>query len=134
MKKDLEKIRAGFERMDKSNLPVTFRNFSRGSCGDTCEVLAELLKELGYGCFLYVAGQRDNGYSHAWLEQDGLVIDITADQFDEVSVPVYMGPINSWYQDFAVQQKHEAGYNRLDVRSKARLSGVHLRIKVELNT
>lgn len=134
MKDDLVKIRAAFERLDKSNLPVTFRNFPRGACGDTCEVLAEILKEHGHGTFQYVVGRRENGISHAWLQSDAVIVDITADQFDEISEPVYLGPLNSWHQSFEVQQEHEAGYTRLDAHSRAELSGIHSRIHTELNT
>ncbi len=133
MKEDLRKIRIAFEHMDKSNIPVTFINFPRGACGDTCEVLAEILKELEYGSFRYVAGRRKNGNSHAWLEQRGLIIDITADQFDEITESIYVGPSNSWYQQFEVQQKHEAGYSRLDAYSAAELSDVHSRVIAEIN-
>lgn len=133
MRDDLLRIRAAFERMNKSNLPVTFNNFPRGACGDTCEVLAELLRELGYGSFQYVVGCRENGNSHAWLERNSEIIDITADQFDEISDSVYVGPSNAWYQTFEVVQAHEAGYSRLDARSRAELSSVHLRVKEELN-
>lgn len=133
MKDDLIRIRNAFELMDKSNLPVTFNNFPRGACGDTCEILAEILKELGHGSFQYIAGRRENGNSHAWLECNSTIIDITADQFDEISDSVYIGPSNSWYKSFEVQQEHEAGYSRLDAHSSAKLSAVHSRVGAELN-
>ena len=133
MRDDLVRIRAAFERMDKSNLPVTFNDFPHGACGDTCEVLAELLRELGHGGFQYKVGRRKNGNSHAWLEINSVIIDITADQFDEISDPVYIGPSNSWYQSFDIQQEHAAGYSRLDTHSKVELAGVHSRVKAELN-
>ena len=134
MRNYLVRIRAAFERMDKSNLPVTFRNFPRGSCGDTCEVLAEILRELGHGSSQYKVGRRENGNSHAWLEINSVIVDITADQFDEISDPVYIGPSNPWYESFEIQQEHEAGYSRLDTRSRVELEGVHLRVNAELNT
>jgi len=130
---DLVKIRAALERMDKPDLPVSLRDFPRGACGDTCEVLAEILKELGHGTFWYVAGCRENGISHAWLQRGSTVVDITADQFDEIHEPVYLGPLNSWYQAFEVRQRHEAGYSRLDARSRAELSSAHSRVRAELN-
>jgi hypothetical protein len=133
MQNDLVKIRAAFEQMDKTNLPITFRNFPRGACGDTCEVLAEILKEFGHGNFRYVAGRRKNGNCHAWLQCNSVIVDITSDQFDEISDPIYIGPINDWYQSFEVQQEHEAGYSRLDAHSRAELSCVHSRIKSILN-
>ncbi|MDO6528281.1 hypothetical protein Q4519_21820, partial [Motilimonas sp. 1_MG-2023] len=97
---DLAKIRAAFETINKESLPITVRDFPYGACGDTCEDLAEVLKELGYGAFSYVAGRRENGNSHAWLDCDSIIIDITADQFVEISEPVYLGPLNSWYKSF----------------------------------
>lgn len=130
---DIVRIRAAFERMSKSNLPISFKNFPHGACGDTCEVLAELLGELGYGSFDYVVGCRENGNSHAWLERNSEIIDITADQFDEISDSVYIGPPNAWYQLFEIQKVHEAGYSRLDAHSRAELSNVHSRVKGELN-
>jgi hypothetical protein len=133
MRDKLVRIRAAFERMDKSNIPVTFREFPSGACGDTCEVLAEILKELGYGNSQYVTGLRENGNSHAWLQFDSIIVDITADQFDEISENVYVGPLNDWYRSFEVQQKHDAGYSRLDASSIAELSNVHSRVRAELN-
>lgn len=133
MRDDLVRIRAAFEKMDKSNIPVTFSDFPCGACGDTCEVLAEILKELGYGAFQYVTGRRENGNSHAWLQRDSIIVDITADQFEEVSEHVYVGPLNDWYRSFEVQQEHQAGYSRLDARSRAELSDVHSRVRAELN-
>ncbi|MEZ8188251.1 MULTISPECIES: hypothetical protein [Shewanella] len=133
MRDDLEKIRIAFEKVDKSNLPITFSNFPHGACGDTCEVLAEILLELGHGTFQYVAGRRENGNSHAWLQRDSIIVDITADQFDEISEHVYVGSLNDWYRSFEVQQEHEAGYSRLGARSRAELSGVHSRVLAVLN-
>jgi len=134
LKTDLEKIRSAFESIDKSNLPVTFKQFPKGSCGDTCEVLAEYLKDLGYGDFKYISGKLENGDSHAWILQNGIIIDITSDQFCEISTPVYFGPANSWYNQFDIQSKHTAGYENLDPRSKAALLCVHSKIVKELNT
>lgn len=41
--------------------------------------------------------------SHAWLEYDGLIIDITADQFDEVSEPIIVTSDRSWHSQFKGQ-------------------------------
>ena len=133
MNEDLAKIRIAFEQMDRTDLPVTFQNFPRGACGDTCDILAELLTELGYGNFQHVSGCREDNYSHAWLEQDGVVIDITADQFDEISEPIYFGEMTKWYQQFEIQIKKKAGYSLLDRNSVEELSEVHLIIKSKLN-
>lgn len=129
MEEDLKRIRIVFEQLDKSNLPVSFQDFPLGACGDTCQVLAEILAELGYGEFRYIEGQREDGKGHAWLEQGGMFIDITADQFDEVSEPVYLGPPNSWYQQFGVKNAHTAGFRELDTKAAAELSDVHSKVR-----
>lgn len=41
-----------------------------------------LLEHRGIGEFFYVCGMKD-GASHAWLEVDGLIVDITGDQFPD---------------------------------------------------
>jgi hypothetical protein len=134
MEEDLKRIRLVFEWLDKSDMPVSFYDFPLGACGDTCQVLAEILAELGHGEFRYIEGEREDGKGHAWLEQGGMLIDITADQFDEVSEPVYLGPLNSWYQQFWVKNEHTAGFRELDAKAAAELSVVYSKVRAELNT
>ena len=43
--------------------------------------------------------------SHAWLEKDGLIVDITSDQFDK-GVRVYVGKQNGFYRRFRVDFQH----------------------------
>lgn len=61
-----------------------FMGFPSGRCGYTSELLAKWLHENGVET-LYMSGQYGYGWNsqnHAWLETyDGLVIDITRDQF-----------------------------------------------------
>ena len=79
--RDLAKrLRAAIEACDLKTLPITFHEFPRGSCGDATLILAKHLKDNGQKGFAYVCGMRD-GHSHAWLERDGLIVDITGDQF-----------------------------------------------------
>jgi len=105
----VQNTRAAFERVDKTDLPISFSNFPRGSCSDTSEVLAALLKGSGFGRFNHVNGTRNDGATHAWLELNSLIVDITADQFDEISTPVYIGPSNKWYESFEDSKSYETG-------------------------
>lgn len=63
-----------------------FNGFPDGRCGYTSDLLAKWLHENGVET-LYMSGQNGYGWdsqSHAWLETyDGLVIDITRDQFKQ---------------------------------------------------
>jgi hypothetical protein len=82
-------FRAGLER---GGLPmISLADFPKGSCGDTCELLGQFLADSGLGEWQYRSGQRDEPFhTHAWLEQDGLILDITADQFPDVDEPVLL--------------------------------------------
>jgi hypothetical protein len=77
-----------------------FAKFPRGSCGDTCEMLGQLLIDSGLGAWDYRSGVNLSGSSHACLERDGLLLDITADQFDDVSTPVLLTKDHTWHRQF----------------------------------
>ncbi len=79
--------------------------FPRGCCGDTSVLLAEYLTQNGYTGVQLISA--DNGgderelYSHAWLEVDGIVVDITADQFDDYDIPaVFVSDQSDFHDSF----------------------------------
>ena len=80
-------FRRAIEQADREKLSIAFREFPHGSCGETALLLGTFLKSRDMGTFQYVCGWC-YGQSHAWLEKDGLIIDITADSFSGVSKPV----------------------------------------------
>jgi hypothetical protein len=68
---------------------VTFTHFPHGSCCSAAVMLARYLEKRGCGAWTLQTVLDQYGSSHAWLEQDGLVVDITADQFsDEVGAVI----------------------------------------------
>lgn len=93
------KFRKAINRTPKENLSIRFKEFPNGSCGDTCLILGSYLHDSGFGVFNYVCGER-NEWSHAWLEKNGIIVDITADQFEDCNIDVYVGEKNSFYQSF----------------------------------
>lgn len=82
-------VRSAIDRIPNEKRPVTFKNFPRGSCGDTALVLGTYFAvDCKISGFQYVSGVRGSvpegtWTTHAWLERDGLVVDITADQFSD---------------------------------------------------
>jgi hypothetical protein len=54
----------------------------------------------------YVCGEQDEA-SHAWLELDGVVIDITGDQFDG-RPPVFIAARDNWYSSWEESSRHVA--------------------------
>jgi hypothetical protein len=87
-------FRSGCERA-RSALP----SFPLGCCGTVCDLLEEHLRREGFGTFESICGDRHNPYqSHAWLTQDGLIVDITADQFAGENQPsVIVTYHSSWH-------------------------------------
>ena len=64
------------------NVPMHIQGFPRGCCGIISELMGDYLNTVGIGEFGYVCGMKD-GASHAWLEVDELIADITGDQFSD---------------------------------------------------
>lgn len=81
--------------------------FPRGCCSYASDLLQRYLIEQ-HGIFTwYMSGRYGYGWdaeSHAWLEtQDGIVIDITGDQYAfkelKFTEPVYVGPRTDGFHD-----------------------------------
>jgi hypothetical protein len=79
-------------------LPISFHEFPMGSCGDASLLLGKYLDEMGLGQFDYVCGELGR-QSHAWLEKDGIIVDITADQFDGVVEEIIVTDNNDFHKD-----------------------------------
>ncbi|WP_342439962.1 hypothetical protein NSS79_15140 [Paenibacillus sp. FSL L8-0436] len=97
-------FRRTIEQMDITEFPQSgcFERSPLGCCGDCSKLMTKYLLEQHYVKALYVWGMRGE-QSHAWLEYDGLIIDITADQFDEVTEPVIITIDRAWYSQLEGQ-------------------------------
>jgi hypothetical protein len=93
------KFRTAIINCDPNILPVNLRNFPAGACGDASLLLGEYLKLKGFSPLEYVVGFRGE-QSHAWLELGGILIDITADQFESIEEAVIVTNDKSWYKQF----------------------------------
>ncbi|GFO53188.1 hypothetical protein GMSM_01950 [Geomonas sp. Red276] len=77
----------------------TLRDFPRGSCADASLLLAKHLQEKGWGAAFLVVGER-RGQRHAWLGLLDVIIDITADQFEDQPCTVIVSTESSWHSTF----------------------------------
>jgi hypothetical protein len=109
-------FRAAILSIPKSEFPwrtsmgAKVSQFPNGCCGDASQLLlAYFHDKLGVKP-IYILGE--NGgvnseiVSHAWLEVGHLVIDITADQFNESGYNfdgVYVGERTDWYRTFDIK-------------------------------
>ena len=93
-------FRKRLEAADRSGLHITLHRFPVGSCGVASEILAQVLrKRWPEAKLMLVRGELRRGgelWSHAWLELDGITIDITADQFGRE--PVIVARESAWHE------------------------------------
>ena len=119
IRRQARKFREFVERCDKSELELKIQDFPRGSCGDVACLLARYLSEGGAPGFRYFLGQRRKPEqkeptfaSHAWLQLDDLIVDITADQFSEVREPVIVTRMSAWHATLRGEDKGIADYRQ----------------------
>lgn len=106
-------VRAALEGISAEERPIGFKLFPRGACGDASLVLAAILRDEGLGNFRYVCGLTHNDIgneSHAWLCGEGLIVDITADQFNDGMPPVFVEPESDWHNRWEDVVEQPADY------------------------
>lgn len=121
-----QNFRGAIERCDLAPLLVTFETFPRGACGDAALLFGRFLTDRGFGPLDYVLGWRGDhvtGSSHAWLQRGDLVIDITADQFEDMDQSVIVQSTSAWHAAFKGEVQNEGDYRVYDDHT-VRLLGV----------
>jgi hypothetical protein len=89
-----------------SSLRADFRAFPKRACDHASILLGLYLQEHGFPEIQYVyAGTRGPKPedSHAWLEVDSIIVDITASQFPDKQDLVIVTEDHSWHRQFAGQ-------------------------------
>lgn len=82
LKDSVTRFRAALDECHAELGLVGFEWFPIGCCGVSSELLATFLWEEGQGVFAYVSGWTINlDQSHAWLEKEDWIVDVTRDQF-----------------------------------------------------
>lgn len=123
-------FRKAIERCPRERLPVAFTDFPRGACGDAAPLLAKFLERNGYSGFAYILGMRGGG-SHAWLSRGNLIVDITADQFEDQSHAVIVETESNWHTSFRVDcddQRHPADFEKYNEAAAATLASAYVAI------
>jgi len=89
--------------------------FPRGWCSDASQVCGAILSDHGHTDFVCVNGARgeDRSQSHSWLSGYGLIIDLTAGQFDDAPEGVVIFRNTSWHQQFKDQEETLADFREL---------------------
>lgn len=141
---DLEQLRNIAKRFRKAlecvpikERPGGLKEFPSGSCGDATLLLGTYLIELGVEPFDYVLGGRrdpsgEEWTGHAWLEKDGVVVDITADQFPDGPNAIVVLRDSAWHDGFHGKRQNIADYRIYDQNTVAVLGAVYKAIRAEL--
>lgn len=82
--------------------------FPRGWCQDTSRALGHLLADRGQVGFHLIFANRanDDRKTHVWLERDGLIVDITADQFEGAGCPgVMVTKDRAWHDGWVCREQ-----------------------------
>ena len=114
----------------KSDLGIPFDSFPHGACGDSSILLGTYLYTKTGVTFDYYSGERMNHdkngkSSHAWLQCEGLIVDITGDQFDDFQEKVYVGTTNEFFESFHGKKENEALIYIYDTLTKKRLEAIY---------
>jgi hypothetical protein len=92
--------------------------------------LAKYLERNGHAGFAYVLGTR-NGGSHAWLGRGALIVDITADQFEDQPRSVIVDTVSNWHASFRLDsedQRHPADFEKYNEAAAATLASAYVAV------
>jgi len=103
-------VRQALANLPENEWPHHWKSFPGGTCSDTSLVLGAFLTDAGFDGFELVSGEGDRRQdgicpSHAWLQREQLVVDITADQFADGPGPVVVTETPEWHRRFRVMWK-----------------------------
>lgn len=100
-----------FDRTDLSFAPGFLPKFPTGCCGWACRMIGYYLKTEYNLEPLHVCASRSipdgPDIGHEWIELTGTIIDITADQFNDQSLPVIVSESSIWHQSWQINTKEE---------------------------
>ena len=125
-----EEVRSALETCGpESGLPG-LKHFPSDSCADAVLLLGARFDDLGLGPFDAVGGEfgevaAAGRRTHAWLERDGLIVDITADQFSGSNPPVLVTRERRWHRLFHETNRGVADFRRYGPQASAELGEVY---------
>lgn len=109
------RFRQAIESVPPEARPISIQCFPRGACGDTALLFGAFLVDQSVPGFKYVCGERgtktDNTWtSHAWLQRNDLVVDLTADQFSDAPAGVIVSAPSPWHMQFRTAPGKESDF------------------------
>jgi hypothetical protein len=84
-----------FEKNKHTTPDAVLRNFPKGACGCVSELLGRYLEEQYQVSPLCVSAELNDLSTHAWLQINDVIIDLTADQFSQP--PIIVSDSSAWH-------------------------------------
>lgn len=109
------KFRAAILSIPLDQRPIGMKRFPVAACGDTALLMGAYLADQGIQGFAYICGTRGehadgSWHTHAWLQHERCVIDITADQFSDMPHAIIVSATSKWHKQFRVERSHDADF------------------------
>ena len=129
------KMRDGIESIPLSERPIGLQAFPLGACSDASLLLGAYLKDCGHGKFTLISAERgcveDHSWvSHAWLMRGRLIVDITADQFEDAPKHLIFTSPSLWHKTFKVKDKWPGDFRDWSGPSINQLSGLYKKLEI----
>lgn len=110
-------FRTAIKSIPSEARPIGMQSFPRRACGDTALLFGAFLVDHAIPGFKYICGERgsqaDNTWtSHAWLQRNDLVIDLTADQFPDAPADVIVSNPSPWHMQFTTEPGQESDFRK----------------------
>jgi hypothetical protein len=127
-----EAVRKVIESIPVDKRDIGLKRFPSGACGHASVILGQYLTETLNIDFDYCSGiliGESDQTSHAWLQNDDFIVDITADQFDCIDVKTWVTIKSNWHKRFNGKALHKAKFEYYDKGALMPLEPFYLNIK-----
>jgi hypothetical protein len=96
--------RTGLQTMTTQQRGLGFEAFPSGTCGPVSELMGRIVLERTGQQGIYVCGDGHPDLkaqqSHAWLEVEGFIVDLTYDQLEGTGLVGWVHQVSPWYAKF----------------------------------
>jgi hypothetical protein len=130
-------IRYAFDNTDLSDAPGFLPGFPSGCCGWVSWIIGHYLRfECNFDP-VHVCGGRSatDGYeNHEWIEIDGMIVDITSDQYHDNQEPVIVSKNSEWHKQWEIEVRSSVreitSYDLNSITGKRKASEIYEQLAV----
>jgi hypothetical protein len=108
LRRVVRRFRRAFDMTDRVNAPGVLPQFPRGCCGWAARFMGNYLRDhfKMKPLHIYAMSRKGDG-GHEWIEVDGVVLDVTLDQFEPGLPKAHVGPLLPIHRQFEVTRREK---------------------------